>query len=214
MMSSNLIEFDNSTKLVENLSSKIIEILNKQISQKGFASIIVSGGSTPKKLFEKLSTCALDWSKVRIGLVDERVVETTNSDSNENLVKKYFLQNKARNASFISMKNQKELFPFDIIILGMGGDAHTASLFPNNEKLKEAYTTNDLTIKIIPSTAPYERISSTLYAIKKSENIFLHIEGSEKFEVLQKALKNNDIYKMPISAVLNDKEIQVEVYHT
>ena len=199
MMSSNLIEFDNSTKLVENLSSKIIEILNKQISQKGFASIIVSGGSTPKKLFEKLSTCALDWSKVRIGLVDERVVETTNSDSNENLVKKYFLQNKARNANFISMKNQKELFPFDITILGMGGDAHTASLFPNNEKLKEAYTT---------------RVSSTLYAIKKSENIFLHIEGSEKFEVLQKALKNNDIYKMPISAVLNDKEIQVEVYHT
>ncbi len=213
-MSSSLIRFDNSEDLIESLSSKIVEILHKEILQKGFASIIVSGGSTPKKLFEKLSISSLNWSKVKIGLVDERVVETTNPNSNENLVRKYFLQNKASEAIFVNMENQKELFPFDITILGMGGDSHTASLFPNNEKLKEAYTTSDLTINITPSSAAYDRVSSTLYAIKKSKNLFLHIEGTEKFEVLQKALSNSDIYNMPISAVLNDKEIQVEVYHT
>jgi len=214
MMSSNLISFDDSLELVDELSSQISIILKREILRKGFATILVSGGSTPKKLFEKLSSSSLDWDNIKVGLVDERVVETSSPDSNENLVKKYFLQNKASTAKFINMEHQRELFPFDVIVLGMGGDAHTASLFPNNEKLKEAYETKDLTITITPTTAPYDRVSSTLYAIKTCKHIFLHIEGEQKFEVLQKALKNEDYFSMPISAVLNDKDIQVEVYHT
>lgn len=213
-MSSILKAFDESSELVEELSSQIAIILKKEILRKGFATILVSGGSTPKKLFEKLSNCSIDWLNVKVGLVDERVVDATSLDSNENLVKTYLLKNKASDAQFINMQNQNDLFPFDIIVLGMGTDAHTASLFPNNEKLKEAFETKDLTINITPSNAPYNRVSSTLYAIKNCEHIFLHIEGEQKFQVLQKALKNSDIYTMPISAVLNDKDIQVEVYHT
>lgn len=213
-MSSNLISFDESSELVEELSSQIAMILKREILRKGYATILLSGGSTPKKLFEKLSDYSLDWSNVKVGLVDERVVATDSLDSNENLVKTYLFQNKAKNAQFINMENQKDLFPFDVIVLGMGNDAHTASLFPNNEKLKEAFETKELIINITPAFAPYDRISSTLYAIKNCQHLFLYIEGEQKFEVLQKALKNDDYFSMPISAVLNDKDIQVEVYHT
>lgn len=213
-MSSILKPFENSESLVNDLSTHIAIILKREILRKGFATIIVSGGSTPKKLFEKLSTCSLDWSNVKVGLVDERVVDTTSNDSNENLVRTYLLQNKAKNATFISMQKQEELYPFDVVVLGMGNDAHTASLFPNNEKLKEAFETTKLVINITPQNAPYDRISSTFHAIKKAHNIFLHIEGKEKFEVLQKALGNDDFYSMPISAILKDNDIQVEVYHT
>lgn len=214
MMSSILNSFENNEDLTDSLAKNIAIILKKKILKKGFATLIVSGGNTPKKLFEKLSNFSLDWKNVRIGLVDERVIDVNSSDSNENLVRKFLLKNKAKDAKFINMNNQRELFPFDVVVLGMGNDAHTASLFPNNEKLKEAYETKSLTININPKTAPYDRISSTLYALKIAQNIFLHIEGKEKFEVLQKALKNEDKYLMPISAVLNDKDIQVEVYHT
>ena len=109
---------------------------------------------------------------------------------------------------------KKELYPFDLVILGMGNDAHTASLFPNNEKLKEAFDLNneELCISIKPQTAPYERMSLTLKSILSATNIFLHIEGKEKIKVYNEALNSKDIYQTPISAVLNQSFKKVEVY--
>ncbi len=90
----------------------------------------------------------------------------------------------------------------------MGNDSHTASLFPNNEKLKEAFDleNENLCISITPQTAPYERMSLTLGAILSAKNIILHIQGEEKLKVYEKALVSTDIYKTPISAVLNNKK--------
>ncbi len=228
-MSSIIHEFENSSLLVQNLALKIIEELEKSIKEKGSASLLVSGGNTPKKLFEELSNIDFSWQFVTVALVDERLVETTHCQSNENLVKTHLLKNFASKSKFIGLfitdknadeledicsKKYEELYPFDVVILGMGNDAHTASLFPNNQKLKEAYDLDSfkLCISIEPDIAPYTRMSLNLKAIINSKKIYLHIEGDEKFEVLQDALKSNDSFKTPISAVLNSNNI-VEVYY-
>jgi len=229
-MSKELTKYKSSEELIEELSSEIIKDLEESIEEKNKATLLVSGGNTPKPLFEKLSNIDFSWDKVTIALVDERWIENTNCQSNENLVREYLLKNFAAKAKFIGMyisnkeavdcevdcsNRYKEFFPFDVVVLGMGTDGHTASLFPENPKLKEAFDLNKetLCISIEPQTAPYTRMSLTLRAILSAKKLYLHMEGNEKLKVFQDAFKNTDIYKTPISAVVNsDKNIEVFYY--
>lgn len=225
-MNNQLHQFNNSQELTNTLCAQTIQYLRDAIETKGEASLLVSGGNTPKLLFDKLSLQDIQWNKVTIAPCDERWVEPNNENSNENLIKTHLLQNKASAANFIGMyhtediqnaqmlcsKSYQELMPFDVIILGMGEDGHTASLFPHNSKLKEAFDTasKNLTVCMKPQTAPYQRMSLNLKAILSASHIVLHIEGKKKFEVYLEALNSNDSAKMPISAVLNsDKTIEV-----
>ena len=91
---------NSSESLVVNLSQNIGEILIEAINEKGRASLAVSGGSTPKPLFEELSLLNLDWSRVDLTLVDDRWVDSDHKDSNELLVKTYFIKNKAARVNF------------------------------------------------------------------------------------------------------------------
>lgn len=224
--------FDSSDELVKSLSLKIINELSTAIKEKGKASFLVSGGNTPKKLFEKLSTMDIEWDKVSVSLVDERWIETSNTNSNENLVKTYLLKDKASKAKFVSMYipfqkandcehecskiYEEKLYPFDVLVLGMGNDAHTASLFPNNEKLLNGLdlSNKNLCISLVPNDAKYERMSLTLSGIISARNIFLHIEGEEKLKVYNEALLSNNKYEMPISCVLNNPSKCIEVYYS
>ncbi|XPV69321.1 MAG: 6-phosphogluconolactonase [Halarcobacter sp.] len=230
-MSSILKKFDTPSSLVDNLASQIIKDLEDAILKKGEATLLVSGGNTPKPLFEKLSNIDFQWEKITIALVDERWIDTTNCNSNENLVKNFLLKNYASKAKFIGMyilakeiteceeycsKAYQKLFPFDVIILGMGNDAHTASLFPNNKRLKEGFDLDSsaLCLSIEPETAPYTRMSLNLKAILSADKIYLHIEGQEKFDVYKKALESKDIYTTPISSVLNSEHKNIEVFYS
>ena len=93
----------------------------------------------------------------------------------------------------------------------MGEDGHTASLFPNNEKLPFAYDLNNTQpcIHIIPDTAPYHRISLTLSSIINSGKIYLHFEGDKKLEVYNKTMQTKDTFTYPIASVFEQKEIEV-----
>jgi len=224
--------FDSKESLVEELSLNIIKLLKEAIIKNGRASLLVSGGNTPKALFQKLSTMDFPWEQVTISLVDDRWLPSSHKDSNELLIKENLLKNKASKAKFVGMyiENKtafesdtqcsnlykEKVYPFDVIILGMGNDSHTASLFPNNKKLERAYDleNKNLCISIKPETAPYERMSLTLRGILSAKNIILHIEGEEKLKVYKKALNSNDIFETPISAVLNNQDKKIEVYHT
>ncbi|WP_228711956.1 6-phosphogluconolactonase [Halarcobacter ebronensis] len=230
-MMNNFKKFPSKEQLTDELASHIALILQEAIDEKGKTSILLSGGNTPKEFFKKLSTFDIPWESVYIGLVDERWVPKEHKDSNELLVKEYLMQNNASKANFVGMYiNDKEpneceivcsdnykkmLYPFDLVVLGMGADSHTASLFPNNKKLKEAYDleNNSLCIAITPNDAPHKRMSLTLGAILSAKNIILHIEGKEKLKVYEEASKSNDILKNPISAVLNNTDSEVEVYY-
>lgn len=230
MMSKSVHAFAKKECLIATLSENISRQLSKAIQKNGRASLLVSGGSTPKPLFQKLSEADLAWDKVTIGLCDERWVPTTHEDSNENLVKKYLLQAKASKASFVGMYNEgmsneeaekdcsqrlrEKLYPFDVVVLGMGTDAHTASLFPDDEKLEKAFDLNnkDLCIAVEPKNASYKRMSLTRSAILSADNLYLHFEGREKLLVYEKVIKGEDMNKMPIRSILNQNIKDVKVY--
>ncbi len=231
MMNNNHYSYKSQEELIQNLSDKIVANLKEAIDGTGKASFLVSGGSTPKPLFEKLSSVDMEWESVVIGLCDERWVSQTHSDSNERFVKEFLLKSFAKKANFISMYQkdikiedaqefcsniyQKELFPFDVVILGMGTDGHTASLFPHNVKLSEAFDENNesLCIFMKPDIAPHERMSLTKEAILSAQNIYLHFEGKEKKTVYDKVIAGIDKYEMPISSVINQMRKKIEVYY-
>ncbi len=231
MMSGNIHFHDFKTKvdLVEDLSQNIAKNLQDAIHKNGQATLIVSGGSTPKPLFEKLRKIKLDWEKVIVGLCDERWVSADHEDSNERFVKNFLLQDEARNAKFIgmyidgkraeksegdcSLLVEKNLKPFDVLILGMGADAHTASLFPNNPKLDLGFDNQELCIAIEPQTAPHMRMSLTRSAILSAKHLYLHFEGESKLAVYQKAISGKDMHVMPIRSILHQDKKDIEVYY-
>ena len=230
-MKTNFNSFKSSEELVDSFCKTIIEKLKNAIKTKEKAVLLVSGGNTPKVLFEKLCRCDIAWEKVIVSLVDERWVNKRDEDSNEKLVKEYLLKDKASKASFLSLYQdgveaqdcvefcsnlvKKELFPCDVLILGMGDDSHTASLFPNNEKLEEGINLKNESycVSMTPLTAKHARMSLTLSAILKADNIYLHIQGIGKKEVYEKALKEDNFLLSPISAVLKNENKQIEVYY-
>jgi len=216
--------FENDEALALSLAGSIATHLIEAIKEKGSASLIVSGGSTPKKLFKVLSEMNIPWDKIKIGLCDERLVEPTHNDSNERLVRENLMVSYAQQATFISMASEDEtlcsthvkelLMPFDVLVLGMGEDAHTASLFPNNPRLAEAYdqTKEDICIKIVPQSAPHTRMSLTLGAILSAKHLYLHFQGESKIGVYEEALQGNDLFAMPIRAILHQTDKKIEVY--
>ena len=212
---------NSSESLVADLSQNIAEIIDEAIQKKGRASMAVSGGSTPKPLFEELSLIDLDWPKVDLTLVDDRWVDANHKDSNELLVRTHFIKNYAERVNFVPLKNDESTaikgvslteealtnfkMPFDIVILGMGADGHTASLFPCSDELERGMdlNTDHTLISTNPKTAPYERISLTAKSIMDSKKIFLHLNGSSKLNTLEEAMNLSDSSKMPIYAFLN-----------
>ena len=220
--------FESDDLLAESLAHAIAKNLRDALSHKGTASLIVSGGSTPKKFFHALSQINIDWKNVKIGLCDERWVAPEHADSNEKLVRENLMVGHASKATFIGMfiegveavdaqsactqKIKASLFPFDVIVLGMGDDAHTASLFPHNPKLQEAYESHELCISIEPSTAPHLRMSLTRSAILSAKHLYLHFQGDKKGELYHQALEGNDTFEMPIRSILHQPYTPIEVY--
>ena len=211
---------NSSESLVADLSQNIGEILIKAIEERGRASLAVSGGNTPKPLFEELSLLDLDWSKVDLTLVDDRWVDSDHKDSNELLVKLYLIKNKAVKVNFVPLKNDAQsakegvslseevlksiTLPFDLIILGMGADGHTASLFPCSDELSIGMDLNSKSylVATTPKTAPYERISLTAKSIFEAKRVILHLNGSAKLLTLEEVMSIRDSSKMPIYAFL------------
>lgn len=222
-------EFSQRSELDVALADKIADILSGAIKHKGKASIAVSGGSTPKGLFKILSEKDIAWDQVTITLADERWVDITSDASNTRLVHENLLVNKASKAHFFHIKQGEELnaevlsdlifaadakcLPFDVLILGMGEDGHTASLFPCSEQIDACFAKSTASLlKVVPTTAPHERISFSFNSLIKSENIFLHICGDNKKPVLEKALAGDDVKEMPIRGFLKHPTINTSIY--
>lgn len=220
-------KYPNSQLLIEDLTAHIVKELQQAINNKGHASIAVSGGKTPIPLFKLLSQQDLEWHNVFITLVDDRWVDDTDDASNEKLVLTYLLQNKAKLANFVGLKNScdnpfdgaeitdkilnKIPMPFDVLILGMGEDGHTASIFPGAANLMAGLDMKSgrKVVGMTPLTAPLDRITLTLPTILDSQNIYLHLVGESKMQVLEQAEKGDDINQMPIRAILQQNKVNV-----
>ena len=190
---------------------------------------MVSGGRSPTRLFELLRVADLDWSRVCVALVDERWVDPSDPDSNEKLVRDVLLKDAAAKARFIGLKNAAptpdlgavsawETFarvprPFDAVVLGMGDDGHTASLFPRSPNLSSALNPAAAAgcVGMWSPAVPHPRLSLNLSALLDSRRIVLSIPGAEKWKVYVAASSEGPVQEMPIRAVLRQQRTPVEV---
>lgn len=201
-----LISFDSKPALEHALAERIAGILSDCLMSNGKATILLSGGSTPKQLYQQLGQYDMDWSKVHIGLVDERFVDQAHEASNEKLIRESLMNGKAALATFHSMvidsadyeENLKlailenETFRHtDVIVLGMGDDGHTASLFPNDTHSIAAMTSPDLMANTTSPNEPSNRITFCGPILQQGKHLFLMITGEKKRIVLSESQEKN-----------------------
>lgn len=219
--------FTTTEQLNRSFAANICRLLRAGIEENGRASLVVSGGRTPAALFTALSNANLEWDKIDVTLADERWVDNSDDASNEKMLRAKLLVNNAANANFTGLKTQHANAedavqecsanlqnihtPFDVVILGMGEDGHTASLFPCSEQVAAGLDmeSGNTYIAVQPTTAPNQRMSLTLPAILNSKQIFLHLTGEGKKAVLETALSDTDELAMPIRAVINHAEVKL-----
>ena len=209
--------FPDRESLDEALAAYVVSRLQQGITERGTAHLVVSGGSTPINLFSILADADVEWGRVVVLLADERWVQVDHEDSNERLVRQTLLTGKAKSAQFLSLLPSpddeitnisglstllRSLPRFDVVLLGMGEDAHTASLFPCSTALREGLTTEQGALITRPRNAPHQRVSMSKRRLQATEHGVIHIVGERKKTVLEMASKSKDETRYPISAFL------------
>jgi 6-phosphogluconolactonase len=222
--------FADGNALAEALASAVAERLAVACEARGQAVLAVSGGTTPARFFKALSVKDLPWDKITVTLVDERFVPPSSDRSNQKLVTETLLQNEAAKANFVGLYNDAPDAetsatitaeavarlgqPFDVVILGMGGDGHTASFFPGGDRLTDAISPEQqaLVLPMQAEGAGEPRLTLTLPVIVKAHFVALHIESAGKKAVLKTALGDGKTIDMPIRAVLRYEPIELEIF--
>ena len=186
-------DFPDQDSLLSTIAEEVAGRLSAAVEERGSASLVVSGGRTPEALFQRLSRAEIPWSKVTVTLADERWVPESDPDSNAALVKRTLLQGRAAEARFLPLYGGEETpeagqaaceqrleeieRPFDLVLLGMGEDGHTASLFPGAANLQAALDPEGTGL-CLPMRAPgaaQPRMTLTLPALLNSRNRLLLI---------------------------------------
>ena len=199
-----LLSYQNATEMMQALAERLASELSSVLVQNGQATLAVPGGNTPGPLFDILSKINLDWANITIMLTDERWVPIDSLRSNTALIKNRLLVNLASAANYVALYelgcNPKDgavalsqrvspYLPIDVLVLGMGADLHTASLFPGAVELAWAQSSEAAAVvSILPAGGDLEpRV--TLSANVLATAIYTHvlILGAEKKAALARA---------------------------
>lgn len=221
-MENELIILNSKEEFIEKTSQEISFVLDNSIKKHNQANLLLSGGSTPGPVYKKLSEAYSSLDKVNIGLVDERYVAQTSDYSNELLLKNCFgenanisgmvhnLEKKEKNMHILNNAYGPFIKRTDLLILGMGGDGHIASIFPEDEGSNLAIIDDRPFLFTTAPSNPKIRITCSLNFILNSNNIFLFITGDAKLNILR-----NNTLKLPIHKLLqNKKSKKIKIFYT
>ena len=221
-----LLEFASREEASVAAAERMSERIAAGIEARGRADIVVSGGSTPQRCFEELSAQALGWENVRVALSDERWVPSDHEASNEGMVRRHLVKDAAASASLLgiyqsdmtvdercdSLQSELEGVQFACSLIGMGADGHFASLFPDADALALGLSpdTQHFYIPIKTGASPHPRVSLTLAALLRSDELILLFFGADKQATLQAAVEDQDAY--PIGHLIHQTAAPVRGY--
>jgi 6-phosphogluconolactonase len=209
-------------------ADRIATALVRRLDGQGAASLVVSGGTTPARCFNALSQLDLAWNKVGVLASDERWVPGTDDASNEKLIRETLLVERAAAADFLAYYAPQTTieercvdlnaeirlvpFPFACALLGMGTDGHFASLFPDADNLEAGLDLDSQTLclPVMTEASPHPRITLTLSALSRSDEVVLLFFGDDKKTIYEKAKAGNARY--PVTRLLKQKRAPVHVY--
>ena len=215
------IEYADSEMMFMDLADTLASELENCLLTHDHASFAVPGGTTPGPIFDSMCDARLDWSRVHIMLTDERWVPEDHERSNTRLIRQRLLTGRAAAATYIPLYAEAatpedklpELaealtpeLPLSLVLLGMGADMHTASIFPGADQLDRALHGTDRLVAMRAPGAPEPRITLSMNVLKDAMNRHVVIVGAEKRAALERARKLPP-EEAPIAALLNDTTI-------
>lgn len=201
--------FPSKSALIASAQEFIIKKIQNTITQKGICTIALAGGSTPKPIYEAIALNNLSWNKIHVFWGDERYVPANHPDSNQKMAKEAWLDKvdippenihpmptTGNNPQEDALKHEQEIrnffqcpqgFPsFDIILLGMGDDGHTASLFPHTQALEN--TTNLITVG---NKGESLRLTFTAPLINGAHRVIFLVSGNNKQNALKEVFSKD-----------------------
>ncbi|PIE14705.1 MAG: 6-phosphogluconolactonase [Rhodobacterales bacterium] len=213
-----IIKYPDAEMMAMDLATDLANQLGRCLSEKERVTFVVPGGRTPGPVFDVLSGVSLDWERVDVLLCDERWVGEDSSRSNTRMLRERLLVDQAANARLIPLYQPAEqpeevveelaqviepLLPIDVLLLGMGRDMHTASLFPDGDRLEAAFDPHaPILMPMRSPSAKDTRLTLTAPVLMGATITHILFTGKTKKKVLKTARKLNDPLKAPISAFL------------
>ncbi|MFZ7097161.1 6-phosphogluconolactonase [Luteimonas dalianensis] len=212
--------YDSLTQWAWGAAVSMASALGRSLEERPRARLLLSGGSTPGPVYGALSKAPLDWGRIDVALVDERWLQPSDPDSNAHLVRETLLRHQASDARFetitrqgrsieqaVATANMHARSPADVVVLGMGEDGHTASLFPHMMGLEDALATSAAYVAVDASGCPGagslpRRISLTPAGLQPAHTRILLIRGERKRELLEKVVAGDDPMEYPARIAL------------
>ena len=216
------VEHPDRDAMTADVAGRLARDLADALSGGRRATLAAPGGTTPGPIFDALSGADLRWDLVRVMLTDERCVPPDHPRSNERLLRERLLVGRAAAAGYVPIATAGAggaadavrarlpdgVLPVTILLLGMGADMHTASLFPGSPQLADALDERAPALMAVDAPGqPERRITLTAPALKGAASIHVAISGAEKREALERARASNDPMSAPISAVLHEATV-------
>ncbi|MEO1640690.1 MAG: 6-phosphogluconolactonase [Pseudomonadota bacterium] len=211
-----LVEYPDAEMMMMDLADTLASELKNCLLVHEHASFAVPGGTTPGPIFDSLCAVDLDWARVHVMLTDERWVPETSDRSNTRLLKQRLLTNSAAEAVYVPLYAEAETpeeklpelaealspeLPISVMLLGMGADMHTASIFPGADQLDHALHGDDRLVAMRAPGASEPRITLSAKVLKSAMSRHLVIVGAEKRAALEKA-RNLPPEEAPVAAIL------------
>ena len=213
----NFIEYPDRDMMMMDLASKIAGELGRAIRGNDHASLCVPGGTTPGPMFDALCAADVPWDRVHVFLTDERWVPETSERSNTRLVRERLMVDRAAAAKLVplhldGMRAEEAIptlteaiepeLPISVLLLGMGADGHTASLFPAADQLAEAMAPDAPPVMAITAPGASEpRVTLTLPVLQGAMSTHILIVGQEKREALERVRQLKPA-EAPVAALL------------